>query len=300
MGHAQYIGRVAALAVALGVGTAVVSSPTFVWASPATDAGTTNTSPSDTHVNDEGDNTDGNAAGSKTNVEAKADEPAAEKDDPESVGAVKTPHPEPTDETSRPVLESDDTTSGPSPTVDPPAVEPKQPPALPRHDTKASAPFQDRVENSVVHTEQSNVPTPPTTRTVVNDGDLKPTVAQSDLPTVINVVDDGATDRSEVSTFAALSRPASESTPAVVAPSLISIATSLLAAVVSPWAALPGPDAPVDSPVLWAMLAWGRRPEAQSQALIAPTTAPSQPAITLFQFGVVTLTSSGLMAITES
>ncbi|TPG32527.1 YncE family protein [Mycolicibacterium hodleri] len=76
MGYAKYVGRVGALAVVLGVGTAVASAPGVAWATP-TDSSTATTSTTDTSPDDASNDADGTSVGTVDTTPAGATDPSA-------------------------------------------------------------------------------------------------------------------------------------------------------------------------------------------------------------------------------
>lgn len=249
MGSARYVGRVGALAVAMGVGVAVALSPGVACATP--ESGTETGSSSDTGP----DTSPGQQDSPDTEPDAQSDESEAEPEpeaddvDPEADELDSDDEVEPEDEDpdletdpddddetqDQDIDEVDDLDAGaeleeldtatPGRDEEPeplPAVEPTQPTEVERQAHRSAV-----VEAPAVSAELA---ARPQTVSLFSAAAPEPVVAQ-------------LTPTNPVAAF-------------VAAP--LSLVSTLVGAALSPFLA-PGPTAPAQAPVLWAVLAWVRR-----------------------------------------
>ncbi len=300
-GYARYIGRVGALAVALGVGTAVATGQGFgvpvaradaegssadasSTDAPSTDSSTgepsattaTDTTSSASGSSSESEPTSGaepsaqSASGSSQVTEpapgvvisssggahtsGAEDEEATEPDD--EVEPTE-PSVEPTEETQVPVVLETPVEEQTAPFTDEaPAADPK-PPATEDTDSHETQSDSQPIEESA-----------PASSATTSHGDQEPAVvrmsAVSESAPAVPVGGrlTAAADMQIIALDAAPSAAIAASEPvealSAAPDAVVSVASNLLAAVFSPFLA-PGPTAPAQPPLLWALLGWVRR-----------------------------------------
>lgn len=273
--YARHVGRIGALAVALGVGVAVATGHGVAVAHAEGEAGTT----------------DSTSAGASNATMPSDPSPGAtastDADGTAASTATSAPHPSTaTDPTSPTEVSGSSTgtdmnfsstggahTSGadePTPTqpaapttsVAESAAQPADPPAA----------HSDPVRTGSRTSNPSAVPAvaeSTTTAAIVRVA--APAPATDSTP--VEPVDPAATESAVVVATALAAAPEVDA-PQQPAPAT-TVATSLLAAAISPFA-LPGPAGPVQSPLLWAILAWTRR-ESLAQTASASALTPEPP-----------------------
>lgn len=259
---AQHVGRVGALAVALGIGVAVVAAPGIAFAEP----GTANSSWGDNDTaeapSDDGDGGDSQTAeGADPDVDPAADEDEDEDDDEEV---------DPPDDVDETELEppgdgndagadgADDGTATPAPPVtvpDPPAT--ATPPSDNSHIVGSSADPVDRgdAQTGRVNGVQS---ISDTTDPVVSNDEPPAAFKVADTLTTSTDTDHAAfsTTSSDFGGQALTAAPVSPTGALIGVP--VRIATTFVGALLSPFLAPAGP-APASPPLLWAVLGWVQR-----------------------------------------
>jgi len=303
VGCAKYVGRVGALAVALGIGTAVITSPGIAWAD---ETGTTS---------DDGPSESGSAP---AGANAETGSPSASTPGAEENGAITTtttqqgsttttvgggasgptvtfggttntgsiggattedspPPPPPGSSTAAPVTES----AAPA-TADPTTVVATPSPVTPTPTptpTATAAPAATQDHTSVTATNEPAAAGSSTAAPSTPAGHEAPPTFAARLATTNAPESDALQDN----TISALIAPALP-VPTVPQPTLadavlalpgtiISTALNLITAALAP---LIGPGAPADNPVLWGVLAFVRRQFNESFANSTPVLAPRQ------------------------
>lgn len=271
--YGMYVGRVGALAVALGVGMAVATSPGVAWATP--DAGT--------DANSATGSADSTASGSTANATGTATEPTSST----TSGSTATT----TTGTATASTTTGSTTSTSSaPSSTPSTAADTEPPS---GTTETSSVVGDGVvvrSSGGAHTSTGTTPptqataatptlTAPTTAparqqlwSVTPTTEAKPTVTQSLSPKISTLLSPGVDTNQidpqpttlRVSTFAAAA-PAPVPAPPdpikaflALPAAIINTAANVVKTVLASFAA-PTPGAPADPPLLWAVLAVVRR-----------------------------------------
>lgn len=250
-----FVGRVGALAIALGVGVAVVMTPGIATADGGdgeTGNTTTDTQPDDAETpddvaddhDDELDEEPVEPSDSETvSAETVSAETPTDDDTVIPVAVVEEPVTNPaSDATETPVVDSDPPVA--APILDEPAAEPRA------VDTGARTAFTDAdlpansqdTTDIAVHTTTLDVPVqlpaPEIGVQVQRSSELVPTTALNSSALVLT---------------SSLSQPSSQ----LAAPA--EIVTSVFTALLVPLLAPTGPAAPAQAPVFWAVLAWVRR-----------------------------------------
>ncbi|HJT91311.1 MAG TPA: beta-propeller fold lactonase family protein, partial [Mycobacterium sp.] len=272
MGNANYIGRVGALAVALGIGTAVVTTPWVAVAEPSADASspTGSTSTDDPKPEAAEDSSrDANA----TAGTADAGEPTDEDPDSGNSGDESaTPQaPEPA------AVEDTELETEPAPTT------PEQPPVSNR-----VAPPPATVAAALTESSNNDSPAQPQSVSVdlpeaADPGAVASTRGADDLhvPAITVSVTSARSTAPAVPTavpttaVSAQLVPAAQALPAPASP--VSVVTGLVSGLLA-WVGLsPGlstaPAAPAQAPLLWGLLAWVRREVERTMFNKTPTTA---------------------------
>lgn len=258
MNAAAYVGRVGRLAVALGIGAAVVTgygcstawadTPSSSDSSSSESSGTSDSSASDT---------------------SSAPEPSHIGDVDGTEAADEETEPEPTEEADP--TEEPDPTDEPEPAEEPEPEETDEPePADRDSDNESAADLTDAAEltEAAELTDAANA-TPPTSTVDATEVDVE-TLSErrqaSEEPTANQSVQQEFSTTAVNTTTAVLTPPAFPSLrpwptaydPATAVNYVTGIVTSLVNAVLSPFAAgLPAP--PSGPPTLWTVLAWVRR-----------------------------------------
>lgn len=242
MGHSRYIGRVGALAVALGIGTAVASTPVVAWADEAGNAASSDGAPS------------GDAAGGGTPGDGQATS--------EETGLGVTSETESDDKLSSEPVEEIDVTAEEDAVGEPPVGEgDDSEPAVaePEGEHEAADPVVaegDRESSNSADRETTSAESadsaPPLGGT--------PEVPEQQVDPVVSP-EDPAPLPEDATPPPAAEAPADEqlsveppAAPATGSMSLGSVLTKLL----SPFGSSSG-DVPVDSPLVWGLLAFARR-----------------------------------------
>lgn len=304
MGCAKYVGRVGALAVALGIGAAVVTAPGIAWAdetSAASDDGSphSGSEPAGPSTDDTGtpgaaeNGTDGpggttttvvttQEGSSTTTVGGGPVGPTVTFGNSSNTGSIggspveDTPSPAPTSSSaSAPV------TGTPSSAVDPTTVVASPTPTP----TPTAAPAGAQDHTNVIATNEPAVATGSSTSAPSTSASQNaPRVFQARLANQnAGDVNAPASNTLQDNAFSALAAPA---LPVPTAPqptladvvlalpgTIISTALNLITAALAP---LIGPGAPADNPVLWGVLAFVRRQFNESFANSTPVLAPRQ------------------------
>lgn len=292
MGYANHIGRVGALAVALGVGVAVANSPGVAWATTDGDSPSASSGSTD-------------ASGAKNPAKAPAEPsaPPVSSTTNQGAGTITTkkslrdtilagPHVI-VRSSGGAVNSTDDTHTGPG--------------ALPKLKDLVPAFRSNKPSNPIASFDpQSHVPdindVEPQHLSAPSDGPqqlVKPNSAPEVPSRVLTAVTaplarlsaqqaGQLTPDTGTMTFTTLSTPGPLVAPAALAPvttpttpsSLLGIPASLINGVVnlavSLFQPVVGPGAPFDNPTLWGVLAWTRRQTAKTFANQTPTLNPQQ------------------------
>ncbi|HET6731679.1 Ig-like domain-containing protein, partial [Mycobacterium sp.] len=270
MGNANYIGRVGALAVALGIGTAVVTTPWVAVAEPSADtsspAGSTSTDDSKPEAADD------SSPDTNTTTGADAGEPTDEDSESDNHGDEAA-----TPQASAPAAEEDTELE-----TEPASTTPDQPPV--------SNPVVLPPATEAALTESSNNDSPAQQQSVSVDlpeaadpGAVASTGGADDLhqPAITVSVTSARSTAPAVPTavpatvISAQLLPAAQALPAPASP--VSVVTGLVSGLLA-WVGLsPGlstaPAAPAQAPLLWGLLAWVRREVERTMFNKTPTTA---------------------------
>lgn len=244
---AVYVGRVGALAVALGVGVAVAFSPGVALATPESGTGApandSDTSPAqqdspDTEPDQQPDDNDDEPEPEDDDVDPEAEEEPVPGVD-EDLGVEDEEHDETPDQDVDEVEELDEDVDQPEPDDDPITREdePDTEPALAPEETILVSPRDER--HAFVEQPDSEVAAPAQTVSLFSAA-REPALLTSAGPEPV----------------AAQLTPTTPVAAFVAAP--LSLVSSVLATALTPFLA-PGPAAPANVPVLWAVLAWVRR-----------------------------------------
>jgi|GEM_PF-476283 len=241
--YGRFIGRVGALAVALGVGAAIATSPGFALAQEGAAGG--------------GETTGSANAGTKTDDSATPGSPSPEQ---------KTP--DPADNNNNAAAGDDDADDVDADDVvavdeheidlgddDPDDFGENTP------DEKNDKPLARENEQSETHKlfgAQTTTTAEPEVRPI--DGDTFDTTTESTPPQQDSAIEDVAVhaiDTAGTAAFAALSTPAAPTRVTTGLGGLVNTVLSVLG--LGPQAATGGPTAPPQPPMLWAVLGWVRR-----------------------------------------
>ncbi|MGV0790808.1 Ig-like domain-containing protein [Mycolicibacterium sp. XJ1819] len=268
MRYAKYVGRVGALAVALGVGSVISPMPGVAWAQPtgsnSTDSAESTSSESSTAPDSATVNagTDGSGVDASTDDATIVDTPATDGTDE----GVVVPGSDAVDPPG-----DDDGGLQPEPDVEPvaePPGQPYQPQTFPGGSHRDDVPSDDAAV-SAIPTGQVN------------------SVAQHDLAVADSKVVTLST--TEATVLPPMSQPTGgDAEPQVLEPVhvpnaapepaqtvRVDLVTRMLAAVFAPFIGS-GPAAPADSPLLWALLAWARRQSGSSDEVTPALVTTSQ------------------------
>ncbi|MEO3756665.1 Ig-like domain-containing protein, partial [Mycobacterium sp. B14F4] len=296
--YAKYIGRTGALAVALGIGTAM-TVPGVALATPAqTETSSTTDSTAADGADDEGTDvaeetaagsgpaatpstssdtsvTTGYGAGSTTQTRTVGEQDSPPVVVSSSGGALLSDGHEATPNMPLPSPTTESVTNQPQPTSIPDSdTKEATPPAIeqPASDSTDQPSTEPKVRSTRSGTESSNSthnrPDTPTTATRVNAQTVVGTTTEADDRTLSSNA--RGLDFDSVS----LAPPASELTavrPAFTGPlAPLSVATQVISNVLTMmgWVgtAVPGPSVPGESPLLLALLGWARRQSQQTNA----------------------------------
>jgi len=265
-GCAAFVGRLGALAVALGIGAAVASSPGTAWADPA--ASDSPGSP-------------GSPGSSTSSTSSTSNDTASTKSPPSSGEATPTneTNGQQADDAKDPVEAADDETPEPAADDDEKDAKPNKPHR--RVQANASA-------RSVVAEQQSSAESDSDKRTVaVNEPNV---VAVADAREPAQPVASPVVKVTAVQSLSEHSDEPAEPSPPVHSDSVVTeVVSSLLSAVgLNPLATGGRPATPIPSPTLWTVLGWVRRevghvvaPATGGQASAVATTALVEPAAAL-------------------
>ncbi|KUI28517.1 hypothetical protein AU196_08990 [Mycobacterium sp. IS-1742] len=271
---AQHIGRVGALAVALGIGVAVVASPGVAFAQPGTensssvgDNDTAEASPDDRDGNDIQ-----SAEGADPDVDPdENDEDENDEDDEEPValpgddGEPVDPADDDDDAELEPPGDDDDgtvvddgTTTPPPPVVVPdPPVTVTPPPS--DHPPIGDSPDDPIDRGGAVTKRADDVPSPSDTTTLIVSNDEPPVSAEvADTLTLSTDADPAAfrTTANDLGEQPPTAAPVSPTHNLIALP--VRIAHTVVGALLAPFLAPAGP-APANPPLLWAVLGWVHR-----------------------------------------
>jgi VCBS repeat-containing protein len=311
VGYAKHVGRVGALAVALGIGTAVITTPGIAWADDGTTSNVDKDTVNETPNNPSNDTPDQHQAAPESHV-GNAEDPGTGTGTGTGTGSgtgagTGTGTGSGTsigvDGGPEVTLNVQTVTTTPTPTVDPTPVT-HTPPVIPPPTTPPTVgPVVVTPTGTVDDNNDLQVLNPGTSGTpLIKTDSLKPSAPPSPNPTAglpageddhqlptmrmfnTQTVDTTSTSNLfQANTFSALVAPALP-VPTVPPPTLfetliaipgtvISTALNLITQALAP---LIGPGAPADNPVLWAVLAFVRRQFNQSFANSSPVLAPRQ------------------------
>jgi hypothetical protein len=293
MRHAEYVGRVGTLAVALGIGFAVATAPGVAWAdtgdtgaenanAPAdADAGSTSSTSGTEH--DAAPLTDIQAGGTSTaahpgiaSVLAHAfglpmatgqrghrlGHPAHTL--PQSANGIHDVETTPTGISAAPPTPS---TNGTTQTNDPPAVVP----------AAVGSAIANRITRIITPTHALLGPVPDIPPGVAGSPSTTRPPALADTSVARVTVPDAAPARPVVTAPVTLPAPTAASLLTALPAAFINVASSLLNAVLSPLALPGGPTAPVDPPLPWAVLAFVRRQFVNTTPTLNPTPTHTDP-----------------------
>ena len=258
-GHARFVGRVGALAVALGIGAAIANSPGLASADP-NDSDSAGSSPSSSASSAPGSD-------SKAGATPSANESAGE----QSVHTTGT-DPEPA---------ADDTSTDGSATEQDPGTASESVPGDESQDPKPNKPHRKVQSKTAAHSAGSEE-SAGATDSPKSDAAV---AATADAPPV-HVRAASSTQAEIMPTATLLSTAPTAAAPAAGAPASVvtQVVSSLLSVVgLNPQATGGSPAAPPQSPTLWAMLGFVRRelghvfaPATATAASTVDTSAPVQ------------------------
>jgi hypothetical protein len=272
MGYAKYIGRVGALAVTLGVGAAMATTPAVVYAQPSDTSSTSDSSPSSTSSTEGAEGTDSPASESES-ASDPAEDSTDEADDPVDEG---------TDEDTDENTEEGDEESPPADS----AVEDDATVEDSAADRKASGVDSRRAASSedlAGDVDKSATSVEP------SQADRKESRLHTTAEVVDNPVDDLSADALTTSATTFTTAATTSSTPATTSvavapqppPTLVSVVTGIVsewvAAVIRPFMSL-GTGSPLQAPLLWGALAAVRNE--MERTLFRRTPAASQYTVT--------------------
>ena len=251
MGYARYVGRVGGLAVALGVGVAVASTPGVAWAEP-TDTGSSSSS---TDSSSSGSSSSGSGESSQTSESSGVDDADTRGDTAAPLVESKDADSGVTSKKSTDGVKKKSGSDSSAASVTPKKPKKKVTPTQADSDTSKSEPVAD-----------TTAATQPKSQPVTS-----PTVNQ---PSTIDM----ATQSTPLSTSTVQDVPKVESAPE---PESTPLASTVLSAVgLAPSADGDAPEVPGDSPLLLAGLAAFRRQTQQAsvedEALTKTAADPSQ------------------------
>jgi len=266
--YARHVGRVGALAVALGVGMAVATSPGLAGATPSTDnnvdgttSATESTTTADTHVTAdpapvaEATDTTGDAPTTPATA-AAGTASATAAPSPSETTQTNPVAPDVVVRSSGGALTSDKYSDDPSAEATvPPADPPESTPARPAVHSPSKAPESVAAQSS---------PPPPPAASTLRAAKLDAVSPDATSVRTLAVDTDQAEPQPDTMRMAAGAPPptllaADPITALLTVPAtFIATATNLVAAVFAPLLS-PMPGAPAESPLLWTILAFVRR-----------------------------------------
>lgn len=255
---AAHVGRIGALAVALGVGIAVTGSPAVAWAEPSGTSATSDTSPA---ADGPGESPAGDAA-TNPGVSPSTSPPSGETADERDTTTTPPSTPPSTQETTKldgvtisssggalTSGEYDDEPKRDEPKLDEPPTEP----GLRGNTEPASGnrPVQNDVSPvSRRHVEPAPAAKIQTTEPVVESSD------SSALPTFAPTAGSRMMTTADAPALTSLAAPAPDPVASLIAIP-VGIITAVVNTLVSPFLAPAG--SPTQPPMIWAVLAWVRR-----------------------------------------
>ena len=249
-GFARYVGRVGALAIALGIGAAVATSPGVAMAEPDT-TGSTQSSTTSESTDSQQDSTTANTA---------APTPASGSEATDTVSSSATVASDPRDGTVQ-------ASGGANTTVASDAALSKADAETETKTSTETAKAAKRSGSTDAEAEQTIRPTSTVAADTVTSTPTAVATAANSAQTLSTTPQPTAPAPRTVTTTALIS-PASESTAAVSAPAdpiaavahqVVSLAAGLASLVGLSPTLTDQPLAPVEPPTLWVMLAWVRR-----------------------------------------
>ncbi|HZN81648.1 MAG TPA: Ig-like domain-containing protein [Mycobacterium sp.] len=293
--YARYIGRVGALAVALGVGLAVATGSGMGIAradespsadSPSADSPSVKSEPtpetqSGGQPGDLNPSTPPSAVSTPESTSgeppsAPTNEPSVPEMNYDSSGGAQTSGDDADGETKTVSTPRSTTASGATQT---PAARPKSPKKN-DNSARASEPSVTAKADSSQTVSPGDATTTDTTAKPVTSATVVGEPAEARVAPAPNgeiaMIDAQHTAAASTMQVSALSAPQrSTATPAVV-----EVNTSLLATALAPFA-IPDPDAPTDAPALLTMLAWARRENQRTSVAEVPDVAPQETTLVL-------------------
>ncbi len=270
-GYGRFIGRVGALAVALGIGAAIANSPGLAWAQDGDGSGSTSSAAGETGTT----STTGTTTGTTGTITG-----TGTTSDPQLKDAEKTDDEKPGDDEEQDEKKKDDEKQEPPAETDShskPTTEPTTPP--PDSSTKRSNREEQQPTAEVV-----NQPTTPQTWTPPDTKHSNEVEEPQNL--AVTTVPDTQTQRA-ATTFTTIDPEPQQTSQQLAAPAPTPATTGLggfvgtiLSALGFGSQAAAGPQAPPQPPLLWAVLGWVRREIGNVFAAFAPPAAAT-PAATL-------------------
>jgi YVTN family beta-propeller protein len=287
MGNAKYVGRVGALAVALGIGTAVVAAP-WVAAADSSDASSSSESSSSASTESSASTSDSASA------ESLGTETSAASDEENAASTTGAPESAPTESTPSPLAHAAAPVAEEVPEEPPAAYEPDKPevsrsggsspsPLQPAHDSPAAPDFGPHLSAITV----GGAASPTGDDQVPDDVDVAGEPDRESVDTAIAPV---------VSTFAIAqaNTAAAEVLPTalVTPPNPVSVVAGIVSGALA-WLGLnpqltDGPAAPVEPPLMWGLLEWVRRQVQHTLFNRTPTTAYNPAGNSYSEAGVIT------------
>lgn len=247
MGYAHHVGRVGALAVALGIGTAIVASPGVVWAEPA-DSGSSSGVDSQTGHAD----TDAPADDSTQSIDDSDDKSSPDpEDEPESEDEDEDPASEPSD---------GEAVNG----------EPEETPPARKRDSygsKHATTAAEREPQSSADDDEGND----------HEAEAESAAAGADEPEAVDSAPVHVDVDEPTTGSVSLDDPADETAEVEDLDPPASLPTAVLKTLFSPLSSQhsgDGPAAPVESPLLWTVLAFARRQFGEQKTEIGKTVEP--------------------------
>jgi hypothetical protein len=270
MGYARYVGRVGA-ALALGLGAATISMPGIAFAGPNPDSSANANTRSPAGQSDNDSNRPGN------NSSSPGEKPNSQPDKKSEVSSLS---PNDDDDNAHPSMKDDDLPPSREDDDDLPASEdleseapddPKpQPKPKPESGSDSDNPPTKPVDNGASKGARRQNPSPQQRRAAFGVAGPSATVdtvsvsTQEDEEPTIRTTEVSFTSQPRLSEAPVLFSAGARDLPPA-RESFVSVGTDLLTAAFSP-SALSGPEAPIESPLTWAVFAFARRPQVSASA----------------------------------
>jgi hypothetical protein len=264
MGHVSYIGRVGALAVALGVGLAVANSPAIALADPGETSSTgASSSSSSSSSTSDGSPSTGVSSGSATAATSSASSTEATTDDSAQPGSSTDPQGE--------VVQATTTSSPPGASTTDTAESAESgsstKPSRPGHAAKSDP--VDIKQNSIVSTSTLRASSPVDTAQAAAKPSMSQVASQS-VPAAVTTAVTTITSQARTAAVVTTLAPDPVIAPAPPVNIITTLVSGFLSAIGFNPQAATGPLTPPQAPMLWTLLAWVRREFEQTFLNVAP------------------------------